>query len=110
MRHVLLIVVRGLWHVEYNDELESKNSSEITTLEPHGPLIVQEWNKFIHWGVKPSHVDESIFKSWQRSKDFQVDPYCGKSQILLSPEELQEKLAEKLAAYQYRQFIYAQNS
>lgn len=82
-------------HTDFNDP-ELKASSEMTMIEPYGPLIVQEWNKFVHCGIKPSHVNESIFKSWQRCKEFNVDPYCGKSEILLSPKELQKKLTKHL--------------
>ncbi|PIE35900.1 hypothetical protein CSA56_02330 [candidate division KSB3 bacterium] len=73
-------------------DTESSTPSDISKREPYAQVIVQEWNTFVRHGSKPSHVDEPIFKSWLRSKALDVNPYCGKSQIILSPSELQETL------------------
>ncbi len=47
-------------------------------------------------GRKPTHVSESVYKSWTRSHDFEIDPYGGKSRLILSAAELQEKMSNNL--------------
>jgi len=81
-----------------SDVLQTEMSlpPETSAIEPCGSQIVQEWNSFVRSGRKPTHVSESVYKSWTRSHDFEIDPYGGKSRLILSAAELQEKMSNNL--------------
>ncbi len=66
--------------------------SSMALIEPDAKLIVQEWNAFVRSGHRPTHVDRPVLHSWQRSRDFGVDPFGGRSELILSRQELEDRL------------------
>lgn len=52
--------------------------------------ISNEWGKFIRDGKAPatSIISPEILKSWERSRNLQVDPFAGFCPVSLSPSEL----------------------
>lgn len=52
--------------------------------------ISNEWRKFIRDGKAPatSIISPEILKSWERSRNLQVDPFAGFCPVSLSPSEL----------------------
>lgn len=64
-------------------------------VEIHENIVYRkEWDNFIKYGQKPHYVKGDISKSWERSKEFNVNPFDGKSNIILSSVNLDEKLKE----------------
>ncbi|WZL72322.1 sigma 54-interacting transcriptional regulator [Clostridiaceae bacterium 35-E11] len=63
----------------------------IVTIDMNKPII-KEWHEFIKRGKKPANVREEILKSWERSKEFKINPFGGKSNKILSTEEINKKL------------------
>ena len=61
----------------------------------HGDLVVtKEWYNFVSKGILPSDIPEEVLSSWKRSKEMEVNPYGGKSNIILTPKKLNEKFDE----------------
>jgi len=56
--------------------------------------LMKEWHGFVKNGVRPSNLKKEIIKSWERSKELNIDPFSGKSNILLSIAELKKKLEQ----------------
>ncbi|NSW91904.1 MAG: sigma 54-interacting transcriptional regulator [Firmicutes bacterium] len=47
-----------------------------------------EWQDFITSGKKPEHVNTYILDSWERSKEYGINPYDGRANIILAHNEL----------------------
>lgn len=56
--------------------------------------IINQWSKFVKYGKVPINVNQEVVKSWERSKELNIDAYGGKSNIILTMEELNGKLEE----------------
>lgn len=54
--------------------------------------IIKKWSRFVKYGEKPTNLREEVIKSWERSKEFNVDAFGGKSNTILTVEELNNKL------------------
>lgn len=54
--------------------------------------IIKDWYNFVNKGQKANHVRQEILKSWEKSKEFKIDPFSGRSHIFLSEEALNNKL------------------
>lgn len=64
-------------------------------IEVHNNTILrEEWHNFIGYGQIPHYVREEVLSSWERSKELKVNPFDGKSKIILSKANLHEKLKE----------------
>ena len=68
------------------------------SLAKNSMLIIDEWRMFVEHGKKPKCIRPEILKSWERCKELQIDPYGGKSNIILTKDELNKKL-EKNAIF-----------
>lgn len=55
-------------------------------------VVTKEWSNFIEKGNVPKSVSNIVICSWERSKELGIDPYEGKSHIILSSKNLKEKL------------------
>lgn len=58
--------------------------------------IRNEWRKFIRDGKLPATniISPEVLKSWERSKNLQVDPYRGACPVVLAPSELAARKRE----------------
>ncbi|MGD9569383.1 MAG: sigma-54 interaction domain-containing protein [Sedimentibacter sp.] len=54
--------------------------------------IIKEWLNFVNKGSKPNIVRDDVLKSWERSREYNIDPYSGKSNLLLTKEEFNKKI------------------
>ena len=64
-------------------------------IKVHNDLVVtKDWYNFVSKGTLPSETPEEVLSSWKRSKEMKVDPYGGKSNIILTPKKLNEKFDE----------------
>ncbi|MDD3298237.1 MAG: sigma 54-interacting transcriptional regulator [Firmicutes bacterium] len=64
------------------------------SLAKNSMLIIDEWRMFVEHGKKPKCIRPEILKSWERCKELQIDPYGGKSNIILTKDELNKKLGK----------------
>lgn len=56
--------------------------------------VTKEWYNFVSKGILPNDIPKEVLSSWKRSKEMKVDPYGGKSNIILTPKKLNEKFDE----------------
>jgi len=63
-------------------------------LAKHDLSLIKEWKMFVEHGKMPKNVRPKVLESWERCKQLQIDPYGGKSNIILTKEELDKKLKE----------------
>ncbi|MCD6112492.1 MAG: sigma 54-interacting transcriptional regulator [Bacteroidales bacterium] len=57
--------------------------------------LFNEWHKFIKNGIKPTNIDNKIVASWERSRNYNVNPIKCKSCKNLSLQELRNTLKLK---------------
>jgi transcriptional regulator with PAS, ATPase and Fis domain len=57
-------------------------------------IMRKEWENFISNGRIPYSVSSKVLRSWERSNELGVNPYEGKSNIILSKDDLLIKLNE----------------
>ncbi|GAA0182347.1 sigma-54-dependent Fis family transcriptional regulator [Clostridium sediminicola] len=55
-------------------------------------ILREEWHNFIKNGQVPHSLTKEVLSSWERSKEFKVNPFDGKSEIILSKDNLDKKL------------------
>lgn len=51
--------------------------------------IREEWSNFIKYNITPKTVDHAVIRSWQRCKDWKIDPFNAKCHKTLSTSEFQ---------------------
>jgi len=67
----------------------------IVSLSPKNKQTLRvEWENFIKNGKKPTHIRPEISASWQRSRDWGVDPFLDKNCRLLPQAEISARLEE----------------
>ena len=56
--------------------------------------LMEEWYRFIKYGKKLSSPKKNVINSWERSKELKIDPFSGKSNIILSLDDLNKKISK----------------
>ncbi|PIE18770.1 MAG: hypothetical protein CSA66_03865 [Proteobacteria bacterium] len=62
--------------------------------EPDAAVISHEWDAFVRRGTRPTKVAPCVQRSWERSRALGVDPFGGRSELVLSRAELQRQIAD----------------
>ncbi|HOG57720.1 MAG TPA: hypothetical protein PK727_10370, partial [Bacteroidales bacterium] len=57
--------------------------------------LINEWERFVKFGIKPRGIDRNIASSWERSKDLGINPYKCVRCAEISEKELQKRLSLK---------------
>jgi len=67
----------------------------VSLMEQNFDVLRREWNNFISGKeVNPSNIRPEIYRSWQRSKAYGVDPFLRPEALMLSESELNERLKQ----------------
>ena len=57
--------------------------------------LINEWERFVKFGIKPKSIDRNIASSWARSKDLGINPYKCVQRAEINEKELQKRISLK---------------
>lgn len=57
--------------------------------------LINEWERFVKFGIKPRGIDRNVASSWARSRDLGVNPYKCVQRAEICDKELQKRISLK---------------
>ena len=57
--------------------------------------LINEWERFVKFGIKPRGIDRNIASSWARSKDLGINPYKCVQRAEINEKELHKRISLK---------------